>query len=354
MEYKCLNCDGAITFDSSLQQMVCPYCDSTFETSALREYDELLKHCAEDMSWEKREDVDWLDGELDGMRMYSCKSCAGEIITDMTTAASSCPYCGNQIIMSGNLSGVLKPDYVLPFKLDKNAAVAALTKHLSKKRLLPKCFKTNNKINEIKGVYVPFWLYDADADGTIIYKGTKVRTYSDSKFIYTETKHYRIVRTGGLGFTQVPVDGSSKVCSDLMESIEPYDMKDATAFQTAFLAGYMADKYDIDAQTGIVRANQRIRTSTEDEFRKTVTGYTTVSTEKTSLRLKKGTVKYAFLPVWILQTTWKDKQYLFAMNGQTGKFVGNLPVDWGKFFGYLIILTLIIGVILNVLAYFFI
>jgi len=351
MEYKCPNCDGAVSFDTGIQQMACPFCDSTFEVEALKEYDEALKECTDEMKWEERDEVAWLDGEQEGMRSYSCNTCAGEIITDATTAASSCPYCGNPIVMTGQLSGALKPDYVIPFKLDKAAAMAALTKHLSKKRLLPKCFKQNNHIDDVKGVYVPFWLYNADAGGTVIYRATRVRTWADSRFTYTETRHFRIIRGGSLGFEQVPVDGSSKINSHLMESIEPFEMTAAAPFQTAFLAGFMADKYDITSEQGIVRANERIKTSTEDAFAKTVTGYSSVRPEKSSLQLKKSSVKYAFLPVWVLQTTWKGKQYLFAMNGQTGKFVGNLPVDWGLFFKYFFIITLALAVVLNILAF---
>ena len=350
MEYKCPNCDGAVSFDTGIQQMACPFCDSTFEVEALKEYDEALKECTDEINWEQREEVAWLDGEQEGMRAYSCNTCAGEVITDATTAATHCPYCGNPIVMVGQLSGALKPDYVIPFKLDKAAAMEALSKHLTKKRLLPKCFKENKHIEEVKGVYVPFWLYDADAGGTVIYRGTRISTWMDSRFTYTETSHFRIIRGGTLGFEQVPVDGSSKMNSELMESIEPFDMKQAAPFQTAYLSGFLADKYDIDAEAGMVRANERIKTSTEDAFAKTVTGYTSVRPEKSSLQLKKGTVKYALLPVWVLQTTWKGKQYLFSMNGQTGKFVGNLPVDWGKFFLYFFIITAVLAAIFNVLA----
>ena len=80
-------------------------------------------------------------------------------------AASACPYCGNPIVVTGQFSGALKPDYVIPFKLDKKAAKAGLMRHLRRKRLLPKVFKDQNHIDEIKGIYVPFWLFDTDADG---------------------------------------------------------------------------------------------------------------------------------------------------------------------------------------------
>ena len=134
-------------------------------------------------------------------------------------------------------------------------------------------------------------------------------------------------RGGTIGFERVPVDGSSKMEDDLMESIEPFDFSEAVPFQTAYLAGYMADKYDVSAEESIERANVRVKKSTEDNFRSTVKGYSTVTVEQSSVQFHDGSAKYALYPVWILNTTWNGKQYRFAMNGQNGKFVGDLPVD---------------------------
>lgn len=200
-------------------------------------------------------------------------------------------------------------------------------RHLRGKRLLPKVFKDQNHIDEIKGIYVPFWLFDTDADADIRYRATKVRSWSDKNYNYTETRFFMVARSGNIGFTRVPVDGSTKMEDDLMESIEPFDFKEAVPFQTAYLAGYMADKYDVGAEESIARANERVKRSTEDNFKSTVTGYTSVTTEQSSVRLHDGSAKYALYPVWILNTTWNGKQYRFAMNGQSGKFVGDLPVD---------------------------
>ena len=242
-------------------------------------------------------------------------------------AASACPYCGNPIVVTGQVSGALKPDYVIPFKLDKKAAKDGLMRHLEGKRLLPKVFKDQNHIDEVKGVYVPFWLFDTEADADIRYRATKVRSWSDKNYNYTETSFFMVGRSGSIGFTRVPVDGSTKMEDDLMESIEPFDFKDAVPFQTAYLAGYMADKYDVSAEESIARANERVKRSTEDNFKSTVSGYTSVTTEQSSVRLHDGSAKYALYPVWILNTTWNGKRYRFAMNGQNGKFVGDLPVD---------------------------
>ena len=113
----------------------------------------------------------------------------------------------------------------------------------------------------------------------------------------------------------------------LMESIEPYNFSGAVDFQTAYLAGYLADKYDVNAAQSIDRANERVRASAEKAFTDTVSGYTDVTAEVANIQLKGGKVKYVLYPVWLLNTRWKDQTYTFAMNGQTGRFVGDLPLD---------------------------
>ncbi len=326
--YQCPCCGGAISFDSTVQKMVCPYCDTAFEMETLRQYDEELKKDApSNMPWETQSDKTF-DGAQDGVFVYSCSTCGGQIIGDETMAATKCPYCDNPVIVMGQLSGDLKPDYVIPFTMDKNDAKAAFQKHL-KRKLLPKVFKDQNHIDEIKGVYVPFWLFGGNADAKIRYKAERTRSWSDSSYIYTQHNFFSVTREGTLGFSHVPVDGSSKMEDKLMESIEPYDFSKAVDFQTAYLAGYLADRYDVDAQACQPRANQRIGESTQQAFRQTIQGFSSVVQTGAQINLIHGVIQYALYPVWIMNTTWKGKQYRFAMNGQTGKFVGNLPVDIG-------------------------
>ena len=333
-EFKCPCCGGSIEFDSSVQKMKCPFCDTEFDVGTLSEYAQTVEEeQPEDMSWSDEAGSEWQDGESEGLRTYVCKS------------------CGGPVVMTGQLSGALKPDYVIPFKLDKKAAKERLKKHLTGKRLLPKAFKSENHISEVKGIYVPFWLYDTDADADIRYRATKTRFWSDSDYDYTETSYYAVHRSGSLGFDHVPVDGSASMENDLMESIEPFDFKEAVDFQTAYLAGYFADKYDVTASECEERANERIRRSTEAAFRDTVRGYASVVPENTSIRLHNGTTKYALYPVWILQTKWKGDNYIFAMNGQTGKFVGNLPTDKNAFARWFLGTTGVVGVITYIILY---
>lgn len=327
-EYKCPCCGGGIAFNSELQKMKCPYCETEFEMEALQGYDSDLKtDSTDEMDWEVQAGSEWGNGETDNMRVYSCKSCGGQIIGDANLGATSCPYCGNPVVMMGQFSGALRPDLVIPFKLDKEAAKAAYQKHIQGKKLLPKVFAAQNHIDEIKGIYVPFWMFDADANARIRYKATKVKEWSDSEYNYKETSYYSVVRGGELSFESVPVDGSSKMEDELMESIEPFQIKDAVDFQTAYLAGYLADKYDIDAEQSKERASSRVKRSTEQIFRETVKNFDQVEVEASSVKLSSCKAKYVLCPVWILTTLWNQNYYTFAMNGQTGKLVGDLPED---------------------------
>ena len=325
-EYKCPCCGGAIGFDSGIQKMKCPFCDTEFEMEALAAYDsELNNEQADALQWEHTSTESWQDD--DNIRSFVCKSCGGEIIGDKNTAATACPYCGNPVVMMSQFTGALKPNCVIPFKLDKQAAISALKKHYEGKLLLPKIFKDENHLQEIQGIYVPVWLFDAEAEADVRYKATQVRAWSDSRYDYTQTSYFALSRSGQLGFSCIPVDGSTKMDDAMMEAIEPYDMSQAVDFQTAYLAGYLADKYDVDAEARIQRANDRIKKSTEDAFAATALGYTSVIPEFSSVRLQQGQTRYALYPVWLLNTKWNGKQYTFAMNGQTGKLVGDLPMD---------------------------
>ncbi len=338
LEFECPACGGGLQFSPQSQAVRCPFCETEFSVDALEELNR-SKHTVtvEQMHWQAQQQTQWQGQET--LQTYVCNSCGGELICDAHTAATSCPYCDNPVVLSGRVSGMLKPDLVIPFQLDKEAAKEALQHHMSGKRLLPKLFKSENRIDRIQGVYVPFWLFDSHADGEIHFHATKVRTWSDSTYQYTNTRHYSIHRAGTVDFEAVPVDGSSKMADELMESIEPYDVSKAVDFQTAYLAGYLADKYDVSSEITVARANERILASTQQAFEDTAVGYSTITQESANIHLECSRVRYALFPVWILTTRYRDKAYTFAMNGQTGKMVGDLPMDKGAYWRWFALIT---------------
>ncbi len=362
MEYKCPACGGALEFDPNIQKMKCPYCDSEYDMKDLMAKDEQLNTetgataaaaasadgepmnpedaapLPEDqLDWNTEVGSDWGYSETDGMKIYVCNSCGGEIVGDATTAATSCPFCGNPVVMMGNFTGGLKPDLVIPFKLDKKAAKDALRMHAKSKKMAPKLFSDEQHLDEIKGIYVPYWLFDSSADVQLRFRATRSRAWSDFRYNYVETEEFLVDRGGSMTFEAVPADGSSKMDDTLMESIEPFDVSEAVPFQTAYLAGYLADRYDVTAEQSVDRANERIKKTAEMAFADQVRGYESVRLDSSSIRLRDSSVRYALYPVWLLNTSWKGERYTFAMNAQTGKFVGDLPVDKGAYWKYLLL-----------------
>ncbi|MBQ5412397.1 MAG: hypothetical protein IIU19_03355 [Oscillospiraceae bacterium] len=343
--YQCPNCGGPLRFSSEKQVLVCDYCGSEFTpkqvedfyaekdaaaSQALNELEQQLDANPEEIKTEwEYSGSEWSEN----MRVYSCPSCGAQIMCDENTAATSCPYCGNPSIVAGNFSGGFKPDYCIPFKLDKDAAVRALKDYYKGKIFLPKAFTDENHIEEIKGVYVPFWLYDGDVDADVSYYATRSRSWMEGDYRVTRTDHYKLIRNGSVSFVRIPVDGSSKMPDDHMDAIEPFDYSELKPFSTAYMPGYLADKYDVDSKQSLPRATGRAQRSSLSAMTATTGGYDGVSVASSRFRLSNGRVRYAFLPVWVLSTKWKDQNYLFTMNGQTGKLIGNLPVSAGKFIG---------------------
>jgi len=352
--YKCPNCSGTVKFDSAAQVMKCPFCDTEFEIAALEEYQKEINAAAttDDFNWGTQESGEtWGGADMDDLAAGSCPSCGAELFGNENTIAAVCPCCGNAQIVVKRLSGDLKPEYVIPFKLQKKDAVEAIDKFCKGKRLLPDCFVRNNHIEETQGIYVPFWLFDANAHGHVNFKATKVRVWKRGDYNYVETSHYSVVRDGTLGFEKVPVDASEKMDDAYMDAIEPFNYKEMKEFNKAFLAGYAAEKYDVSADKSKPRAQQRIKASLEKEFKKSVKGYATVTQTSSAVDTKNGKVSYSLLPVWVLNTKYRKENYQFMMNGQTGRIVGKLPVDGGKAWKYRGMLSGIFAVIMSIAAY---
>lgn len=351
--YKCPSCGGPIHFSNSSQSMECEYCGSRFTISEIESYNSVTIEKPEsstvqisdsDSEWQLA-NGDVFDENSEGLKAFNCPSCGAELFFDETTVASSCPYCGNPTIVQGNVNGMLKPDLIIPFKLDKKSATEALRKHYQGKKLLPSSFTRENHIEEIKGVYVPFWLFDGEADADLLFNATRSRVTETRNERIISTDHYSLRRSGVVPFAKIPVDASSKMPDAHMDAIEPFDYSQLVPFSTAYLAGYLADRYDESMEVCSKRADDRAMQSAKLALQQTCVGYESVSPSGGSISLRRGKVYYALLPVWILNTKWHGQDFLFAMNGQTGKLIGDLPVDKGKYWKYFGLTTAIATVV---------
>ena len=374
--YQCPACTGPLHYSAKSGKLACDYCGSSFdvaeiealyarketEAAAAKQAADAKAEAAQAAKAEAAEAAaasggwdtsdlsrDW-GAEADGLRVYSCPSCGAELICDQSTAATACPYCGNPAIVPGQFSGALRPDYILPFRLSKDDAVQALRAHYKGKPFLPRSFTSANHIEQIQGVYVPFWLFDGGAEGAASYRASNTNVFETGDYEITETRHYHVVRAGSLAFEKIPVDASSKMPDDHMDSIEPFDYAQLRPFSTAYLPGYLADKYDVTIDDSRDRADTRCRETLAQALRDTVTGYGACVTEREDIALRRGKVHYALLPVWMLSTKWRGQDFLFAMNGQTGKFVGDLPVDKGRFWGMFAAIAVPLSVLSSVIV----
>lgn len=335
VNYQCPACTGPLQFSGESGKLQCEYCGNAYEVAYIEElYKEKESKAAEAKIQNNRGDNSWTEEEAAHMRAYSCPSCGAEVICDDTTAATACVYCGNPTIVPGQFAGDIKPDYVIPFKVSKEDAKKALKEHYKGKLFLSKEFKANNKIDEIKGVYAPFWMFDGDSTGSITFSAEKVYRNHRGDRVVEVTEHYRVERAGKIECERLPVDASNKMPDAHADAIEPYDYTEIAPFSTAYLPGYLADRYDVSQEESGVRAHERLKGSLRKELGETVTGYTHVSVSGENIDSDITKTKYGIMPVWLLATKWKEKNFLFAMNGQTGKMIGDLPVSPGLAAGW--------------------
>ena len=338
VSYKCLSCGAPLSFSPRDEKVTCEYCGTELEVKTIKEiYAQkeaaaAAAQAAKEAKWDTAAaGNEWEKEEAEMMKAFTCSSCGAEIVCDANTMATECCYCGNPTMLPSRFSGMLRPDYIIPFKKTKEEAVAALKKFYEDKPLLPDAFTANNRVEAIQGMYVPFWLFDADIDAQGSYKASRSMIADTGDAIMTSTSYFNCQRQGCMNFERIPVDGSIKMDDAFMESIEPFDYSEMVPFETGYMAGFLADKYDVDAEAAVVRADERINTSAERCLAMAVQGYDSVSSENDCAFTKKASdVHYAMVPVWILTTRYKGEPYTFMMNGQTGEVVGSLPIDEGK------------------------
>lgn len=352
--YKCPCCSAPLEFSAAKQNLHCNSCGSDFDIETLKQLDEAneVSTSASKYDWDNYEPRSFDGDDSIKLSEYSCPSCGAEITGDDTLGSTVCPYCGSATIVKEQFEGTLKPDYIIPFKIDKKAAIEAFEADFKNAPFLPDLFKNKKKIEEMVGIYVPFWMFDCDCNAAITYNAERITAWSDSNYDYTKTDHFKLFRKGIIGFENIPVDGSKKAEDEYTEAIEPFDYSEAVDFNGAYLSGFLADKYDVSAEESINRANERVKNSAVSAFNETCAGYTGVSEDNTCINFSNGKIRYALLPVWMLNIKYMDKNYKFAVNGQTAKVVGQYPVDKKKKWKYFAKVAAVSYAAAAVIAYF--
>lgn len=361
--HKCPNCDGPLSFDPSDQKFHCPYCMSIFSEEEVTSFEAKQKEARlqEDntpsVETEKKEEavaIDTSDSSEETMDLFLCPSCGAEIVTDSTTAATYCYFCHNPVVLSGRLSGKFLPDKVLPFAIEKEKATEAFLQWAQKKWFVPREFFNQSQVEKLTGVYFPYWAVDAEAEGELSGTGTSIRVWRVGDIEYTETKQFDVLRQGKLHFSELIKNALSKNTQQKMvEAVQPFPLEKAVAFKNQYLAGFQAEKRDIEYQTIQQNVQNELAQYGENLLSNSVGGYTSFNRQHRDFQLTEENNRYVLLPVWLVTYRGNDatkKDYYYAMNGQTGKVSGVLPISYKRLgltsfgiFAALAVLFMIVG-----------
>ena len=335
--YKCPNCGGNMKFNSDKQLLHCDYCgtESKVEEVEVREEEE-SRGTEENLN----------------TRLYECPSCGAEIITDEYTAATYCAYCGSATILRDRLSNSIKPNTIIPFKYNREKALSKIKKWCHNGLFTPSDFLSENNIQKLSGIYVPFWLYDFDTNADIRANCTRVRVYRRGDREYTETSHYLVERNIDAEFNRIPYDSSIKMDDELMDLLEPFDYKEIKEFDMGYLSGYMAEKFNYEKDYYLEKARNEAKLDAKNLAMSTISGYSSVVVTSSVEQANLKRIEYCLLPVWIYRYVYNGETYTFAMNGQTGKVIGKPPVSKGKTIA--IFLSIFIAVVLIMYIIFYI
>lgn len=305
MIFRCRNCGGNVIYDPDKKSMYCPHCESI-------DSEELVA-----------------DASLE-----VCTNCGAPMILKEHTSATKCPSCGTYTIISDRVTGMFQPEIIIPFKIGKDSAKEILRDEFGKRPFTPEAFLSRASIDKMEGTYVPFFMYDYHSDMDYHAVGTKVRTWSDSKYNYTETSYYDVIRQMNASFEKVPVDASVEMDDGKMDLLEPYNYGELEPHQDKFLSGFYSEKYNMGEASLTPRAEAKVRRDSHELIASTVGGYATLTNVTENINLQKKRVRYALLPVWEYIFNFQGKDYQYHVNGQTGKVLGITPVSKGRVIAY--------------------
>lgn len=341
--YKCPNCDADLTYRPGTGDFGCQYCGSSFskeQLESLVNQDSLVDEQAETV------------GNADSATavVYKCPSCGAELVTDSTTAATFCFYCHNPVIMTGQLSGEYTPDSVIPFAIPKEQVKEQLIAWCKKKKYIDDGFFSDMQLEKLTGVYFPFWLVDGSVRATYAARSNSLRVWRIGDIEYTETTQYAHVRAGRVDINELTMGALSREDADLLNGVYPYDLSGVKKFDMKYLSGFMAEKRDIEQKELKAKATETARAVAQERLEDTVVGYGAVTGQNLQINSEDFDWKYALMPAWMMTYKYKDELYYFAMNGQTGKIAGRVPVSTKKInrlAGIIAVIGLVLGALMG-------
>lgn len=327
--YACKNCNTNLRFDIESQMLLCPACGT--------------KEVPEDME----KGFDAVAQEYMDVQTYHCSQCAGELIAEESEGAVFCPYCGSSTIVSENFKEIQRPKFIIPFEVTKEDCKTKYVKMMKKAIFAPKEMRNRKAIDSFRGIYMPYWYYSFDIDGVAYH--LKTQTVEKDSHKYMVQTAVEIPYEGyAKGFYQ---DASGSFRDEISNQIKPFDTSHKKDFSPAYMSGFYADCPDTDSETYIG--------TLEDFVGKVIYGKLINSEQlkpylETNIEygvkasIKRKPVDVAMLPVWFFSYKKGNRIAYATVNGQTGKMISDVPVDYKKFFISTLIIFVILFILLNV------
>lgn len=316
----CANCGKALVYNPEKRKMECPSCGSLYEADQIPEPE------AEDTM---------------ECNIYTCTACGAELAVNGVESSTFCAYCGQPTIVFSRVSSEIKPNYIIPFSVTKEQAVASIRNQLKKGFFISNEIK-NFSVERVRGIYIPYWLFDIH--------------YADSQYLSgtvgsgdNERTEY-FYREADCDFERLTLDASKQLNDESSQRLEPYDTQALQPFDIHYLSGFYADRYDMSVEQlqplAVSRAAKLFNSAVEDTIRAS-----DISIIKNSPTYQINRTEYAMFPAWFMTFRYQQKPYTILVNGQTGKVIGGVPYAKSKVNACVIILGLICSFFCTILSY---
>lgn len=329
--YKCPNCGGEIQYQPENGKIKCEYCGSVFSVD---DNIEKTRRTAEEHN----------DFEGNG-KIYTCSQCGASIYATEETGVTFCSYCGSQAFLESRIKGDenIMPDIIIPFKISKEECEKIYKDKIKHAWFLPKGMKSDTTIDKFCGIYMPCWVYTAQADVDGKYEATSMRFVGG----FDEYTTYEVTAKGSGVYGGFVEDSSASFPDSIMRDISPFDMKKSCKFDDKYMAGFYADIGNLPPEAyeneilAYAQVNVKKDLQKDADMRSKGVSNNDVD-NKTTVDCRITEVKKGFLPVWFLSNKNEHTGLMSyaVINGLTGKIHADLPVDMKKY----LILSLIIAI----------
>ena len=371
-EKKCPSCGAALEFNAAVGKLKCPFCETEVDIPAAEkpeEDPEKPKKLAGIGQVQKEGATDEIELDLNNLeksgnrdwgtatKVFNCKNCGAEIVMDVNSLSTTCPYCGsNHVTEAGDDAGTLSPGGVVPFKITQQQAGELFRKWIGGKLFAPNAAKKSAKAESFQGIYLPYWTFDAqtETDFTGQYGINRTEHYRDSDGkdqTRTVTDWYNTSGHHSEFIDDELVCASKNHTEKFLKSIEPFDTGSNVVYSPEYLSGFLAERYTVPLDEGWNSATKQIESHLRAAIRNQIERENSADdgrVDKMKVGYSKMTYKYLLLPLWMSSFTFNGKIFQFVVNGQTGKVGGKSPVSPIKVIIAILIAIVILIILFNI------